>query len=143
MAGPVAPAADCPANVSQRKAPGAISAIAFIVNPVKPKVCFISLAFSAIGILLCSRVRNKITLRYCLREAGLIPTTAKPSPRAPPVLRTAALHLDRANRVATRQIQQSIRRFARVEATSSHVVLLSLKGIHFLMGGGEGADTRG
>src|ERR1700693_1505118 len=38
MAGAVAPAADCPANVSQRKAPGAMSAMAFIVNPVKPKV---------------------------------------------------------------------------------------------------------
>ena len=52
IAGPVAPAADWPAKVSQRKAPGAMSAIAFIVNPVRPNVCFISLTFSAIGILL-------------------------------------------------------------------------------------------
>src|SRR5579872_3669633 len=53
MAGPVVPAAACPANVSQRKAPGAMSAMAFIVNPVRSKVCFISLVFSAIGNLLC------------------------------------------------------------------------------------------
>jgi hypothetical protein len=48
IAGPVEPAAACPAKVSQRKAPGAISAMAFIVKPVSPKVCFISVAFSAI-----------------------------------------------------------------------------------------------
>jgi hypothetical protein len=50
--GPVEPAAACPANVSQRKAPGAIRAMAFIVNPVSPKVFFISVFVSAIGILL-------------------------------------------------------------------------------------------
>src|SRR5579863_1666161 len=48
MAGAVAPAAACPAKVSQRNAPGAISAIAFIVSPVKPNVGFISTASSAI-----------------------------------------------------------------------------------------------
>src|ERR1700752_3614966 len=51
--GAVAPAAACPAKVSQRKAPGAIRAMAFIVSPVRPKVCFISVEFSAIDILLC------------------------------------------------------------------------------------------
>src|SRR5208282_1077792 len=51
--GAVAPAAACPAKVSQRKAPGAISAIAFIVRPVKPTVDFISAEFSAISVLLC------------------------------------------------------------------------------------------
>jgi hypothetical protein len=50
MAGAVAPAADCPAKVSHRKAPGAMSAIAFIVNPVKPNVGFISADASAIFI---------------------------------------------------------------------------------------------
>src|ERR1700756_1553997 len=48
IAGAVAPAAACPAKVSQRNAPGAMSAIAFIVNPVKPNVGFISTASSAI-----------------------------------------------------------------------------------------------
>src|ERR1035441_9675091 len=50
--GAVAPAAACPAKVSHRKAPGAISAIAFIVRPVKPTVDFISTGFSAISVLL-------------------------------------------------------------------------------------------
>src|ERR1700686_203630 len=36
--GPVEPSVACGANVSQRNAPGAMSAMAFIVNPVKPKV---------------------------------------------------------------------------------------------------------
>src|SRR5579872_3378484 len=49
IAGAVAPAAACPAKVSQRNAPGAISAIAFIVNPVKPNVGFISAGASAIN----------------------------------------------------------------------------------------------
>src|SRR5215469_11427341 len=53
MAGAVLPAVPCATNVSQRKAPGAISAIAFMVKPVKPKVGFISAAvFSAIESLL-------------------------------------------------------------------------------------------
>src|SRR5215472_16920909 len=53
MEGAVAPAAACPANVSHRKAPGAMSAIAFIVRPVRPRVDFISTeAWSAIMILL-------------------------------------------------------------------------------------------
>src|ERR1035441_10778451 len=43
--GAVAPAAACPAKVSHRKAPGALSAIAFIVRPVKPTVDFISTEF--------------------------------------------------------------------------------------------------
>src|SRR5579872_46173 len=49
IAGAVAPAAACPAKVSQRNAPGAINAIAFIVNPVKPNVGFISAGASAIN----------------------------------------------------------------------------------------------
>jgi hypothetical protein len=36
--GAVEPSVACGANVNQRKAPGAMSAMAFIVNPVKPKV---------------------------------------------------------------------------------------------------------
>src|ERR671934_219763 len=36
-----APVSDCGANVSHRKAPGAISAMAFIVRPVRPRVGFI------------------------------------------------------------------------------------------------------
>src|SRR6202140_231745 len=36
--GAVEPSVACGANVSQRKAPGAMSAMAFIVNPVNPKV---------------------------------------------------------------------------------------------------------
>jgi hypothetical protein len=40
-------------KVSQRKAPGAMSAMAFIVKPVKPRVRFISaVVFSAMSILL-------------------------------------------------------------------------------------------
>jgi hypothetical protein len=35
-------------NVSHKNAPGAISAIAFIVNPVRPNVGFISACSSAI-----------------------------------------------------------------------------------------------
>src|ERR1700722_5409366 len=47
--GAVAPSVAWGANVSQRKAPGAMSAIAFIVNPVNPKVgvIFTSPVFSA------------------------------------------------------------------------------------------------
>jgi len=41
MAGAVAPSVAWGRKVSQRKAPGAISAMAFIVNPVKPSVGFI------------------------------------------------------------------------------------------------------
>src|ERR1700693_3968100 len=52
--GAVAPAAACPAKVSHRNAPGAISAIAFIVRPVSPTVGFISAELSAIGVLLVS-----------------------------------------------------------------------------------------
>jgi hypothetical protein len=50
----------CKKNVSQRKAPGAMSAIAFIVRPVKPKVvCIFTGAESAIHFLL-------FRLRDCL-----------------------------------------------------------------------------
>ncbi len=46
-------------KVSQRKAPGAISAMAFIVNPVKPRVGFISTgASSAMCILLFVSAQN-------------------------------------------------------------------------------------
>ena len=45
--GPVAPVPACAAKVSHRNAPGAMSAMAFMVRPVKPKVGFISV-FSAI-----------------------------------------------------------------------------------------------
>ena len=50
IAGPVAPVAAWMKNVSQRKAPGAISAIAFIVRPVRPNVGFIlGASFSAMN----------------------------------------------------------------------------------------------
>jgi hypothetical protein len=42
MAGAVLPAVPCATKVSHRNAPGAISAIAFIVKPVRPRVAFIS-----------------------------------------------------------------------------------------------------
>jgi hypothetical protein len=42
--------------VSQRKAPGAMSAMAFIVKPVKPNVGFISTDASAIFIFFSSGV---------------------------------------------------------------------------------------
>jgi hypothetical protein len=47
--GAVDPSVAWGANVSQRKAPGAMSAIAFIVSPVNPKVgvIFTSPVFSA------------------------------------------------------------------------------------------------
>ena len=41
MAGAVLPAVPWITKVSQRKAPGAISAMAFIVSPVKPNVACI------------------------------------------------------------------------------------------------------
>src|ERR1700730_12970209 len=50
--GEVAPVLSWIANVSQRNAPGAISAIAFIVNPVSPRVAFISGADVSAMILL-------------------------------------------------------------------------------------------
>ena len=51
IAGEVAPSVAWVTKVSQRKAPGAMSAIAFIVRPVKPKVFFIStvVVFSAMA----------------------------------------------------------------------------------------------
>ncbi len=49
IAGPVAPVVAWIAKVSHRKAPGAISAMAFIVRPVKPNVaCILGASFSAI-----------------------------------------------------------------------------------------------
>src|ERR1039457_365052 len=53
--GAVEPSAAWPAKVSQRKAPGAISAMAFMVKPVKPSVGFISAGASAIAFLLQRR----------------------------------------------------------------------------------------
>jgi hypothetical protein len=41
MDGAVAPAVPWATKVSQRKAPGAMSAIAFMVKPVRPRVGFI------------------------------------------------------------------------------------------------------
>ena len=53
MAGAVAPAVPWATKVSQRKAPGAMSAMAFIVRPVRPRVGFIVTSeLSAIGYLL-------------------------------------------------------------------------------------------
>src|ERR1017187_1790957 len=53
MDGAVAPAVPWATKVSQRKAPGAMSAMAFIVNPVRPRVGFIVTSeLSAIGYLL-------------------------------------------------------------------------------------------
>jgi hypothetical protein len=49
MEGAVEPSPAWLKNVSHKKAPGAMSAMAFIVNPVRPKVAFISVVlFSAI-----------------------------------------------------------------------------------------------
>src|SRR5579864_3019746 len=48
IAGPVTPVVAWAKNVSHRNAPGAMSAIAFIVSPVKPNVGFISTGASAI-----------------------------------------------------------------------------------------------
>ena len=53
MDGAVAPAVPWATKVSQRNAPGAMSAIAFIVKPVNPRVGFIvTSGLSAIGSLL-------------------------------------------------------------------------------------------
>ena len=72
MEGAVAPAVAWLAKVSHRKAPGAISAMAFIVRPVRPRVDFISTgAFSAIFILLkksacCRRSVALVGRKVCL-----------------------------------------------------------------------------
>src|SRR5215472_11332490 len=60
MAGAVAPAAACPAKVSQRNAPGAMSAMAFIVSPVKPNVGFISADASAIEFFLLGDLTEEL-----------------------------------------------------------------------------------
>jgi hypothetical protein len=49
-----APYADCSANVSHKNAPGAISAMAFDVRPVRPSVGFIP-AFSVPGVSLATQ----------------------------------------------------------------------------------------
>src|SRR6516162_5330285 len=77
MAGAVAPAAACPANVNQRKAPGAMSAIAFIVRPVSPRVACIFGASSAISILLRLVVRALVVLLLCaVAEGACLPQVA-------------------------------------------------------------------
>ena len=54
MEGEVVPSVAWRTKVSQRKAPGAMSAIALLVSPVRPRVDFIWGAFcSAMSILLC------------------------------------------------------------------------------------------
>lgn len=77
--GAVAPVPPWIAKVSQRKAPGAISAIAFIVRPVRPKVAFISGALSAIScpynhVLLSSEISNHagsgLSIVNCSRIKG-------------------------------------------------------------------------
>jgi hypothetical protein len=58
MEGEVVPSVAWRTKVSQRKAPGAMSAIALLVSPVRPRVDFIWGAFcSAMSILLESEVR--------------------------------------------------------------------------------------
>src|SRR5690349_4367702 len=53
IAGPVAPVVDWMKNVSHRNAPGAMSAIAFIVRPVRPRVgCSFGSLLSAMSDLL-------------------------------------------------------------------------------------------
>ncbi len=50
MEGAVVPAVPCCTKVSHRKAPGAMSAMAFIVRPVRPRVGFmVTSDLSAIG----------------------------------------------------------------------------------------------
>src|SRR5437667_12752594 len=71
IAGAVAPAAACPAKVSQRNAPGAMSAMAFIVSPVKPNVGFISTDASAISVFLlrvCRIVYGRFFLLWVLLD---------------------------------------------------------------------------
>jgi hypothetical protein len=61
--GAVVPVVAWMRKVSHRNAPGAISAMAFIVNPVKPKVGFISGAVdSAILILPTFRLGERLGL---------------------------------------------------------------------------------
>ena len=52
--------------------------MAFIVSPVRPKVCFISVEFSAIDILLCLIVWNEIISCYCFHKALSATPTAEP-----------------------------------------------------------------
>src|ERR1017187_295040 len=73
MDGAVAPALPWAAKVSHKKAPGAMSAIAFIVRPVRPKVGFIvTSALSAIDCLL--RISPSIPEPESLSESSRLPT---------------------------------------------------------------------
>ena len=58
MEGPVAPVVAWMENVSQRKAPGAMSAMAFIVRPVRPRVFCIS----TVPTLVSSAMRNLLVV---------------------------------------------------------------------------------
>jgi hypothetical protein len=64
MEGAVEPSVAWGANVNQRKAPGAMSAMAFIVNPVNPKV----------GVILTSPVFSAMYSPYRFFISPLIPT---------------------------------------------------------------------
>jgi hypothetical protein len=58
MLGPVTPVPPWMAKVNHKKAPGAISAMAFIVKPVSPNVGFISGELSAMYDLLNKKSTN-------------------------------------------------------------------------------------
>ncbi len=60
MAGPVTPVVDWMKKVSHRKAPGAISAMALLVRPVRPRVGFIS---PVVGSAMCTPSNEKCLLR--------------------------------------------------------------------------------
>jgi hypothetical protein len=68
MEGAVEPSVAWGANVSQRNAPGAMSAMAFIVNPVKPKV----------GVILTSPVFSAMYSPYIFFISLLNPNTLFP-----------------------------------------------------------------
>src|SRR5258708_5426515 len=81
MAGVVFPAVAWMKKVSQRKAPGAISAIAFAVRPVKPNVaCILGSLFSAIEFsfnfdfrLSCERSVFLLLLQHLRQSTFLVP----------------------------------------------------------------------
>src|SRR5215472_8119697 len=118
MEGAVAPAAACPAKVSHRKAPGAMSAIAFIVRPVRPRVDFISTgAFSAIIILLslssvvvplvwCGGGRPAYLRAGCRRAPFALPHTgnSKQKPQLDHAARLAGLGAERAKGQSGRDV---------------------------------------
>jgi hypothetical protein len=66
--GAVDPSVACGAKVSQRNAPGAMSAMAFIVNPVNPKV----------GVILTSPVFSAMYSPYIFFISLLNPKAVKP-----------------------------------------------------------------